>query len=69
MRPGYLRNYGESKNKPGNLGIIYTNALPSELEVGYIPEHLRYSNYFPYNLVERRRLHLRDPMTFNTLMI
>ena len=82
MRPGYLQGYGEDTTRPGNFGNVdakdaykYLNpadtGMPAEVEVGYIPEHMRYSKIFPnYPIAGRIPFAKpRDPMTFNVLMI
>ena len=67
MRPGYLSGYGEDSTKPGNQG---EDTILDDIEVGYIPEHIQYSKIFP-NLpfIQRPIVQLRDPRTFNVLMI
>jgi hypothetical protein len=71
MRPGHLRIYASSKRRPGNIGDN-EDELPvfyEEVEVGYIPELMKYSSRFPYPYPSAAMPLLRDPMTFNTLMI
>ena len=71
MRPGHLRIYSSSKRRPGNIGDTEDEMyMPyEEIEVGYIPELMKYSPGFPYPYPSAAMPLLRDPMTFNTLMI
>jgi len=84
MRPGYLSNYRENPKRLGNFGDLdipakyaasylnpYDKGLPPEAEVGYIPEYMRYSKVFPNFpfIGHNRSPRLRDPQTFNVLLI
>lgn len=75
MRPGHLRIYSTSKRRPGNIGDIEDEiqVVPviyhDEVEVGYIPELMKYSASFPYPYPSGSMPLMRDPRTFNTLMI
>jgi len=83
MRPGYLGNledcwFGQVEDDyvaPGEALRFMdpvSHGLPPEREVGYIPEYMRYSQVFPNfhpNMGPRSASLLRDPRTFNTLMI
>lgn len=69
MRPGYLRHYSK-KHRPGNIGDTEDDTkFYMEEETGYIPELLKYSADFPFPYPSRRMPLMRDPITFNTLMI
>lgn len=67
MRPGYLRQLGD----PVFNWIPKYKAFPSEKEVGYIPEYLKYSRVFPNFPYEDRRAYVpyRSSRTFNILMM
>jgi hypothetical protein len=71
MRPGYLRIYPTQKRRPGNIGDTEDKPpiILDEVEVGYIPELMKYKAGFPFPYPSRVMPQLRDPMTFNTLMI
>lgn len=83
MRPGYLGDlsdcwFGQVEDEsvmPGEA-LRYldpiSHGLPPDREIGYVPEYMRYSKLFPYyhpNIMPRPLVPLRDPRTFNTLMI
>jgi hypothetical protein len=73
---GYLANYSGNPFKPRNSGTFSGDAsdyfdernkvLPPEVVTEYIPEYIRYKAGFPYG---PRRTNLRDPRTFNVLML
>jgi len=68
MRPGYLSIY-KIQRRPGNIGDTEDDRF-EELEVGYIPELMKYSSRFPYLRYPSRLMPpLRDPMTFNVLLM
>ena len=71
MRPGHLRIYSSKKRRPGNIGAIDDDMpiILDEIEVGYIPELMKYKAGFPYPYPSAAMPPLRDPITFNTLMI
>ena len=73
MRPGYLQGYGEDTTRPGNFGDIQASrahryldptdtGMPDELEVGYIPEYMRYSKIFPNPASDRLTIQMETNM-------
>jgi hypothetical protein len=71
MRPGHLKIYSSRKRRPGNIGATDDDMpiILDEIEVGYIPDLMKYSAGFPYPYPSSAMPPLRDPRTFNTLLI
>jgi len=75
MRPGYLGNYGQNSRRLGYVEPLEFMEEPLTkvsypLVTGYIPEYMKYSKVFPnLPMIYPRRLALRNPKTFNVLMV